>query len=139
MMQNNDAESLTVGMAQIAPVWLDRDGTLAKILDYTNKAAEAECDLVVFGEGLLPGYPFWIERTNGAEFNSPRQKELHAHYLANAVQIEAGHLDDLCDVARENHLAVYLGLIEEIEFKFGYPERLVRNVRFFQVFLGSLG
>ena len=112
MMQNNEAESLTVGMAQIAPVWLDRDGTLAKILDYTNKAAEAECDLVVFGEGLLPGYPFWIERTNGAEFNSPRQKELHAHYLANAVQIEAGYLDDLCNVARENHLAVYLGIIE---------------------------
>jgi nitrilase len=112
MMQNNVAESLTVGMAQIAPVWLDRDQTLEKILEYTHQAAEASCDLVVFGEGLLPGYPFWLERTHAAEFNSPQQKELHAHYLAHAVQIEASHLDDLCNLARESHLAVYLGVIE---------------------------
>jgi nitrilase len=67
---------------------------------------------VVFGEGVLPGYPFWLERTHGAEFNSPVQKEIHAHYLANAVQVEAGHLDALCDLARQNSLAVYLGCIE---------------------------
>ena len=99
-------------MAQIAPVWLDREQTLVKILEYTQKAAEGGCDLVVFGEGLLPGYPFWIERTHGAAFNSPVQKEIHAHYLANAVQVEAGHLDALCDLARQNNLAVYLGIIE---------------------------
>ena len=112
MATSNEADCLIVGMAQIAPVWLNREQTLVKILAYTQKAAEGGCDLVVFGEGLLPGYPFWIERTHGAEFNSPVQKEIHAHYLANAVQIEAGHLDGLCDLARENHLAVMLGIIE---------------------------
>ena len=112
MATSNEADCLTVGMAQIAPVWLDREQTLVKILEYSQKAAEGGCDLVVFGEGLLPGYPFWIERTHGAEFNSPVQKEIHAHYLANAVQVEAGHLDGLCDLARENHLAVMLGIIE---------------------------
>jgi nitrilase len=120
MMQTNDAERLTLGMAQIAPVWLNRDQTLAKILAYAHEAAEKGCDLVVFGEGLLPGYPFWLERTHGAEFNSPRQKEIHAHYLANAVQIEAGHLEDLCDLARENHLAVYLGCIERPDDRGGH-------------------
>ena len=112
MSTANETERLTVGMAQIAPVWLNREQTLVKILDYAGKAAQAGCDLVVLGEGVLPGYPFWIERTHGAEFNSPLQKEFHAHYLANAVQIEAGHLDNLCELARENQLAVYLGCIE---------------------------
>lgn len=104
--------TLTVGLAQMAPVWLDRSGTLSKILDQVRAADKAECHLVVFGEGLLPGYPFWIERTNGATFNSPMQKELHAHYLDQAVQIEAGHLDPLCKTAKELGIAVVLGCIE---------------------------
>jgi nitrilase len=103
---------LTVGLAQIAPVWLDRAGTLSKILDQVRAAGKAECHLVVFGEGLLPGYPFWIERTNGAIFNSPMQKEIHAHYMDQAVQIEAGHLDPLCRAAREHEITILLGCIE---------------------------
>jgi len=85
---------------------------MSKILDQVRAANEAGCHLVAFGEGLLPGYPFWIERTNGAVFNSPMQKEIHAHYMDQAVQIEAGHLDPLCAAATESGVAVVLGCIE---------------------------
>ena len=120
MTLSNEAERVTIGMAQIAPVWLKRDQTLEKVLAYANDAAQAGCNLVVFGEGVLPGYPFWLELTHGAEFNSPRQKELHAHYMANAVQIEAGHLDGLCALARDTQMAVYLGCIERPEDRGGH-------------------
>ena len=93
------ADPLKIGIAQIAPVWLDRKRTLDKIVGYVTQAAEASCQLVVFGEALLPGYPFWIERTDGARFDSPVQKDLHAHYMQQAVQIEAGHLEPLCQAA----------------------------------------
>lgn len=106
MTLSNLDDRLTVSLAQIGPVWLNREQTLVKILKYVHLAAESECKLVAFGEGLLPGYPFWIERTNGAEFNSPIQKEIHAHYLANAVQIEAGHLDQLCELAQKYQLVL---------------------------------
>ena len=105
-------DTLTVGLAQIAPVWLNRAGTMSKILEQVCAAKEAGCQLVAFGEALLPGYPFWIERTNGAAFNSPVQKEIHAHYMDQAVQIEAGHLNALCRAAAEHQLAVVLGCIE---------------------------
>ena len=105
-------DKLTIGLAQIAPVWLDRAGTMSKMLEQVRAAKEAGCQLVAFGEALLPGYPFWIERTNGAVFNSPVQKEIHAHYLDQAVQIEAGHLDPLCDAAREHEITVVTGIIE---------------------------
>ena len=75
---------------------------------------------MVFGEGLLPGYPFWIERTNGAKFDSPVQKEIHAHYLANAVQIEAGDLNGLCEAARQHKLAIVLGCIERPQDRGGH-------------------
>ncbi len=77
-----------------------------------HAAADANCQLVAFGEALLPGYPFWIERTDGAKFNSPVQKEIHAHYLDQAVQVEAGHLEVLCEAAKERQIAVVLGIIE---------------------------
>jgi nitrilase len=66
----NSTDPLKIGIAQIAPVWLDRARTLEKIISFVDQAAEASCQLVAFGEALLPGYPFWIERTDGARFKS---------------------------------------------------------------------
>jgi nitrilase len=129
----DQTDLLTVGIAQIAPIWLNRDQTTEKIMEYIRKAAHRKCDLVVFGEGLLPGYPFWIERTNGAVFNSPMQKEIHAHYLSNAVQIEAGHLEGICELARDNHLAIMLGCIERPYDRGGH------SVYASLVFINSIG
>jgi nitrilase len=108
-----DPASITLGLAQIAPVWLDRARTLEKVHAAVEKAAGDGCDLVAFGEALVPGYPFWIELTNGAEFDSPLQKELFAHYAREAVRIEAGHLDELRRIARDRRIAVYLGCVEQ--------------------------
>ena len=112
MPTHGELDSLTAGIAQISPVWLNREKTLVKIIDYIHSAAKKGCQLVVFGEALLPGYPFWIELTDGARFNSSRQKEIHSHYLQNAVQIEAGHLNPVCKAAAENQIAIVLGCIE---------------------------
>jgi len=105
-------DSLTVAIAQIAPVWLDRRRTLAKIVRQMQDAAAQGAALVTFGETLLPGYPFWLERTDGARFNSSRQKEIHALYLDQAVQIEAGHLALVTEAAADLKLAVTLGIAE---------------------------
>ncbi len=107
-----DSDCITVGISQIAPVWLDREKTLEKIIEQVKEAAQEGCQLIAFGETLLPGYPFWIELTNGAQFNSPVQKEIHAHYMQNAVQIEAGHLDGLCEAASNKSIAIMLGCVE---------------------------
>lgn len=107
-----DSENLTVGLAQIAPVWLQREATLAKVEDWVGRAAAAGCGFVVFGETLAPGYPFWIEHTDGARFDSTLQKEIHAHYLDQAVQVEAGHLAGVCAAAARHGIAVMLGVVE---------------------------
>jgi len=103
---------LKIALAQIAPIWLQREATLEKIKDYTLQAADKRADLVIFGESLLPGYPFWLSMTNGSAFNNTVQKEIHAHYLSNAVCIEDGHLDELCLLAKQKKIAIYIGIIE---------------------------
>jgi nitrilase len=108
----NTSDNLKVGIAQIAPVWLNRQKTIAKVKGYLDQAADENCQLVVFSEALVPGYPFWVERTDGARFNSSSQKEIHAHYLDQAVQIERGDIKSLTQAAAARQIAVYLGIIE---------------------------
>jgi nitrilase len=116
----SEKDHLTVAVAQIAPVWLQREKTLAKILDYVHEAGGKACDLIVFGEALLPGYPFWVELTDGARFNSKIQKEIHAHYMGQAIQVEAGHLDPLCEAAKKYGMAIMTGSIERAPDRGGH-------------------
>ena len=38
MSSLGDAQGLTVGIAQISPVWLNPDKTLAKVIEHVNSA-----------------------------------------------------------------------------------------------------
>jgi len=112
--------SLSIAMAQIAPVWLNKAATINKIKQSINDAAARQADLVVFGEALLPGYPFWLALTGGAEWDSKIQKELHAHYVKNAIQPEAGELDEICQSAKKHKIAIYLGFMERAQNRGGH-------------------
>jgi nitrilase len=50
-----DNNLLTLGLAQIAPTWLDRKRTHERVESFVVQAAEQECHLIVFGEVLAPG------------------------------------------------------------------------------------
>lgn len=103
---------LKVALAQIAPVWLNKSETLKKVEDAIVEASKEKSELIVFGEGLVPGYPFWLALTGGAEWNTTVNKELHAHYVKNSITIEKGDLDSICDLAKQHDIAIYLGIIE---------------------------
>ncbi len=111
---------LKVALAQIAPVWLDKTATLEKIEAHILEAAKEKAELIVFGEALLPGYPFWLALTDGAEWNTKVNKELHAHYVRNSIQIETGELDPVCKAARENGISIYLGIMERAKNRGGH-------------------
>ncbi|WP_338350994.1 carbon-nitrogen hydrolase family protein [Nonlabens tegetincola] len=111
---------IKVGLAQISPVWLDKKATLKKILTTLEQAKNQQVELVAFGEGLLPGYPFWLALTDGAAWNKKIVKELHRHYSLNAICIEKGELDEVCAFAKANKMAIYLGIIERPEDRGGH-------------------
>ncbi|MBN7817061.1 carbon-nitrogen hydrolase family protein [Algoriphagus pacificus] len=103
---------LKVALAQIAPVWLNKYETLEKVKNSILEAASQGCELIVFGEGLVPGYPFWLAITNGSAWDDKIQKEIHAHYVKNSVQIEKGDLKEIQALAKTHQIAIYLGIIE---------------------------
>ena len=113
-------ETLQVALAQIAPVWLNKKKTLDKIKEAMLQAAKEKAQLLVFGEGLLPGYPFWLALTDGAQWDLKINKSLHAHYAQNAVNIEDGDIEELCVLAKEHTMAVYVGVIERATNRGGH-------------------
>jgi nitrilase len=107
-------ETLKIGLAQFAPVWMNRQKTLEKAVKYAKDAANQACEFVVLGgEACVPGYPYWLELTDGARFNSPIQKEIFAEYSNQAIVIERGDLQIICDLAREKRIAIYIDIAEK--------------------------
>ena len=103
---------IRAGFAQVAPVWLNGAATLEKVADQVSRAADDSVQLLVFGEALVPGYPFWPELTEGAVFESDQQKDLFAHYAEQAVDIAGGELNELSALCGSREIAIYLGCIE---------------------------
>lgn len=103
---------MRVAIAQRSPVLLNRRQSLEVVESAIVEAADAGAGLVAFGETFVPGYPIWLEHTDAARFDSAAQKELHARYVLNAVDIGAGHLDGLRRLTRDQRIAVVLGVAE---------------------------
>lgn len=89
-------DTINIALAQFTPVWFDREKTLAKVCDHIVEASGKRAELVAFGEGLVPGYPFWIEYSKETAFNSSFHKAFHAEYIKQAVCIERGDLNGVC-------------------------------------------
>jgi nitrilase len=79
---------IRVASIQIAPIFLDTRKTWKKLASYIEEAAANGAELVTWGETLLPGYPVWISRSNGARFNNPIQKKIYAKYWEEAIHLK---------------------------------------------------
>lgn len=119
-MQSLKDKPLKIALPQLAPVWMNRDGGLRKVIETIKAAAKEEADLIVFSEGFVPGYPFWVDITGGAAFDNRAQKELFALYSDQAVTPEKGHLDGVCAALKAANMACYLGVIERAADRSGH-------------------
>ena len=103
---------MRIAAAQTAPVWGDSEATASVVVDWIQRAADKDVDLVAFGETFLSGYPFWISLTDGARFNAADQKEAYAYYLAGAVPLDGPELSAISDTVRDTGVFTYLGITE---------------------------
>ncbi len=105
---------MKIGLAQITPVWMNRTQSIEKAATFAYDSAAAGCSLAVLGgEASIGGYPYWLELTDGARFNSSVQKEIFADYSNQAVVVERGDLEPLCAIARDASMAIFVGIVEK--------------------------
>jgi len=103
---------MRIAAAQIAPVFLDKDATLAKVLAWCERAAGEGVRLLAFPEAVLPGYPVWLARTGGAAFDDPLQKAIHARYMDQAIELPGRELEQLREAAGDLGLTLVVGTLE---------------------------
>lgn len=103
---------MRVAAAQLAPVFLDRQATLDKLLACVALAGAQGVRLLAFPETVLPGYPTWLARTHGAAFDDPLQKRLHALYLDQALELPGPELTHLCAAAHAHRMSLVVGVAE---------------------------
>jgi predicted amidohydrolase len=63
---------------QMAPVFLNTQATLEKILGYMEQAADEGLELLVFPETILPGYPYWAMTHDSMSHLGRFNQRLHA-------------------------------------------------------------
>jgi nitrilase len=98
------ASEFTLGAAQAAPVYFDREASTDKACELIREAGKLNVDLLGFGETWLPGYPFFHPTSHLAESR--------VRYLENAVEIPSPTTERLCDAAREARTDVAIGVAE---------------------------
>ncbi len=103
---------MIVSIAQTRGSWLNKKQGILKILDFIEQASSKQSKLIVFSEGMLPGYPFWLSLTAASNFDSAIQKECYAYYLNESICIENGELDPVLKQCEKHKIACYLGIIE---------------------------
>lgn len=97
--------SLVVGAAHVAPIFLDREATIQRATDLVEEAADRKVDFLVFPESFVSGFPYWINITPPLH-----QRGLYRRLWESAL--EAGDLtplDGLRRMCKRARMTVVLG------------------------------
>jgi nitrilase len=104
---------MKVAAVQGSPVFMDKQATTMKMLNYMEKAASNGASLCVFPEAFLPGYPWWIYLSDFTEWDSPKFKEVYAIYLENSVSTDGPEIAQIADKARKLNMMTIFGIMEK--------------------------
>jgi len=100
-----------VAVVQEPPVYLDFEKSVARAIELIATSASRGCEMVVFPEAWLPGYPTFVWRLAPGS-GMGKTDELYARLLANSVDLSKDGLAQLQAAAREHGVVVVLGYQE---------------------------
>lgn len=98
---------IKAAVAQLEPVWLDKDACIDKAIEWIQKAAKLGVRIIAFPEVFIPGYPVWIWQgpfTFGLKFSQLYQK--------NSITRNGSEIRRIAAAARENNIIVIMGFSE---------------------------
>ena len=99
-----------IAAVQAAPVFLDREATVAKARELIAEAGRSGARLVVFPEAFIPTYPDWVWRIPPGQHRI--LADIYAELLEQSVEIPGPVTEELCEAARQAGIYVVMGLNE---------------------------
>lgn len=106
-------QSFLIGAAQVAPAYLDLEGSLRIAEKWIAEAGKQNVKLLVFPETWLPGYPFWLDESpEMGLWNHPPTKVLFRRLFENSVEVPSPITTRLGQAAQEAGVNVVMGINE---------------------------
>ena len=92
---------------QAAPVYLNREKTLDKVVALIEEASRQGAQFIVFPESFIPGYPYF------AWLGTPMwYHKFFKEWFKNSVEVPSKTTDVLCEAARKANAYLAIGVTE---------------------------
>ena len=104
---------IKVCLIQDSPVFFDKEKTIEKVEHLSRKYAKEGCELIVFPESFIPGYPrgFSFGAKIGSRTNEGRN--LYSEYHKNSLDLESRDLKRLEELAKTENIYLVIGVTEK--------------------------
>ena len=98
---------------QDSPVFFNKEKTILKIEKLTAKYSSQGCELIVFPESYIPGYPrgFSFGAVIGSRTDEGRK--LYSDYYNNSIDIESNDLKRLEKLSKKHNIYIVIGVTEK--------------------------
>ena len=104
---------IKVGLVQENPVFFNKVETISKIEQITITYAAKGCDLLVFPESFIPGYPRGFNFGTTIGSRSEKGRKLYAKYYENSLNVQSEDLKRLEDISKKNEIYLVIGVTEK--------------------------
>ena len=104
-----------VCLVQDSPVFFNLEETISKVEKLTEEYAAQGCDLIVFPESFIPGYPRGFDFGAVIGSRSPEGRKLYATYYRNSLDLKGPELRRLEKLASRLGVYLVIGVTEKEE------------------------
>lgn len=104
-----------VCLIQDSPVFFNKDKTIEKVEALVTKYAKQGCELIVFPESFIPGYPRGFSFGAVVGSRTAQGRQLYADYYKNSVSLDGEDLKRLEELSTSQNVYLVIGITEKQE------------------------
>jgi nitrilase len=106
---SKQSQPVRVGVIQAAPVFLDRQASVAKAIEFIEEAGRCGVNILALPEGFIPAHPVWyhFQPATGA-----KSLELAARLFQNSVEVPGADTEALCAACERACVNAVIGICE---------------------------
>ncbi|MEV0053184.1 carbon-nitrogen hydrolase family protein [Saccharopolyspora shandongensis] len=108
-MTRSEGTARTVAAVHAAPVFMNTEATIDKVIGFVEQAGRDGVELLVFPETFVPGYPYWIEC-----YPPLQQVAANVQYTDASVEVPGPEIERVQAACARAGVEVVLGISERL-------------------------
>ena len=101
-----------VGVVQYSPVFFNKEASFKKLAELAEENASKGCQLLVFPESFIPGYPRGFDFGATVGNRTDKGRDLFLEYSKQSVDVTSD-ITILEEIARKHHIYLVVGVTEK--------------------------